>query len=149
MRKAARTPGLSPGGGGQALVAMGILAVLAAGCAGLQTGEPYTYDTGAGRVEMDFASRRHLEVTRHDSTTEEGTVQAVTVQWRNVSDSDFSVRIRADFYGPDGDGVGNGAEGWVSFTIPPGGTQVFRWSAPGERAAVYVIKVRSAGWWPF
>ncbi|MEF8788056.1 MAG: hypothetical protein V5A84_03195 [Planctomycetota bacterium] len=131
-----------------AVLAVVLLLAAAAGCAGLSSGDSGASETGAGRVEMDLASRRHLEVTKHDATVQDGRVRRISVRWRNVSEDEVTARIRTVFHGPDGEVLRDVRAQWVTVTIPPGGTQGMQWSAPDGDAAGYVIRVRSPGWWP-
>ena len=124
------------------------LFLLSSGCAGVLTGKAVVTETMVGKVEMDLRSRRKLKITEHDAVVEGDSVRSITVEWRNVSDGDITARIRTIFYRTSGEILVGDREGWVSYTIPPGGTQVLQWSAPGGKAARYVIRVESAAWLP-
>ncbi len=130
------------------LFALAPLVPLWCGCAGLLGGTATVTETRVGRVEMDLPSRRRLEITKHDAAVEGDTVSSITVEWRNVSNSSFKARIHTTFYAASGKILEDDGDEWVSYTIPPGRTQVLQWSPPAGEAASYVIRVESAGWWP-
>jgi hypothetical protein len=131
-----------------ALLACACLLV-AAGCAhtGRRGGvEPVA--TESGRVQMDYACRRHLEVEKHTVKTYEDGRMQVEVQWKNGSGEDFSARVNVVFYGPDGEPIADMGQ-WVTCSFPPNGIQGFQVSAPRRDAESYIVLVESTGWWPF
>jgi hypothetical protein len=101
--------------------------------------------TEAGLVEMDWRTRRNLELAEHTFRRDRFGHLVAAVRLVNVSGEPYYACLCVDFR----DGVGayeRCAHQNDTEKLPPGPTSI-EWTSYNDSAASYVIRIRSAHFW--
>ena len=120
--------------------------LLAGGAGGCAAPAPGRLSVGSvGQVQMDWRTRRHLRLLRHESRRDMRGHLVVFLELQNTSEKDFVARVRVKFADADGR-----LEKWAFDTderrFGPGRTQI-EWTSSMPAARSYVVEMWGARFW--
>jgi hypothetical protein len=116
----------------------------AQGCASMAPAGPNGH-TDAGVVEMDWRSRRNLELAEHTFGRDRFGQLVVNVRLVNTSAEPYYARFCVDFVDGEG-GYERRAHQTDTEKLPVGVTEM-EWASYRPDASRYILRIRSARFW--
>ena len=121
-----------------------LLSVVMLGCAVVRGGMRPVVSTAAGRLEMDAASARRLQVITHGHRRDGQGRLVVSATLRNASEDVFKAKVKVKFASADGLLERNSFD-TVTESLAAGET-TFEWTSATPDAQSYVVELRSPRW---